>query len=1838
MSMRTVFAGLILSAALSLSVQTSMAQTTTAQTAQNGTRTIETTQNGDYPGFDLRTVKDVGLDQCENICLKDEECRAFTYNVKAKWCFLKSDYNQLNAFEGAVAGKVLDAAAAEAELPAPAPITFVPASVLDEARTYRNKLNSGEKPAGDVSKLLRAAQRNYESGSVSSSVIDFASIVPAAKENSAVWMGLSRATLGSAQSNDANWQIKRAATSSAIIAYQLSRTVSDRAEALSNLAKALELRDNFRPAIDSYKASLALQNSAAVSAAYEDLRMRKGFRVVDHTVDSDSANPRVCIQLSETLMKSGIDYASFVTVDDASPKGLEAKEKQICIEGLQHGKNYRIGIRSGLPAAIGEMIETPVALNIYVRDRAPTVRFNGDAFVLPSTMRRGIPVVSINVKTIDLEVYRVGERALTQSMDGISFFGQLDGYATSQIVSSLGEKVYTGKLDVESELNKEIVSSFPVDEALPKRKPGIYIMTAKAEGDRSEYWSSQATQWFLVSDTGLATFAGEDGLNVFARSLATAKPLSGVELQLLAANNEVLGTATTDGDGRATFTAGLMRGTAAMAPAILTARSKGNGDEEDYVFLDMKRAGFDLSDRGVTGRPAPGALDVYGWTERGIYRTGETVHAAALVRDGSAKAVENLPLTFSFLRPDGVEDRAIVSTSQAAGGHAVELPLVNNAMRGTWTLRILSDPKATPLSEKQFLVEDFVPDRTEFDLTSDVKEIQAGDAAVVKVDGRYLYGAPAAGLTLEGEVNIRPTRTWDLFPKYVFGLADEDQPEDTRITLDDLPELDEQGKAEIPVLLNDLPATTQRLNADIVVRMREGGGRAVERKLTLPVASDSAMIGIKPEFDDDSLPENSNAQFSVIVSDADGKRVAEEGLEWTLVKVERQYQWYRSGSSWNYEPVSYTKKVADGTVSADEQTAGSIQVPVEWGRYRLEIATSDPDGPQTSIEFDAGWYVEARSTETPDGLEVALDKDIYKDGETAKLKVSPRFAGELLVTVGADSLLMTKTVSVPAEGAEVEIPVSGEWGAGAYITASLYRPGEAQETRMPARAIGIRWLAVDPAERKLSVRIEAPEKTEPRQALTIPVSIGGLKSGDQAYVMISAVDVGILNLTNHKPADPAGWYFGQRQLGLEIRDLYGRLIDGSLGTMGRLRTGGDGAQMAAEGSPPTEKLVAFFAGPVEVGADGKANVSFDIPQFNGTARISAVAWTKTAVGNAQSDVIIRDPVVITAALPKFMAPDDQAQLRLDIANTDGPAGNYTVSVASSGLVSVPQEQAPASVTLAQGEKKYLTLPLKAERAGTEELTVQLTHESGLSISQDLILPVRASSLPETTRKEVTLAAVNGSLVINKELLAGQRMDGASVSINVSNASGFDIPGLLTSLDRYPYGCTEQTTSRALPLLYMSELAKQAGMPMQDSEEELHKRIQEAIYKVLNNQSSSGSFGLWSPDSGDLWLDAYVTDFLTRAREQKFDVPQQPMISALDNLQNALSYDVSIKDNGNSIAYAFYVLSRNRRASIADLRYYADTRLDEFETPLARAQLGASLALYGDGARSEKAFASAFRLANKGNISWARSDYGSHLRDGAAILALAAESRPVPSIVPELVKVVGGLSNETRYTSTQEQAWLLLAAKGLKDEDANLTLLLNGEARQGALSERLTGEQLEAAPVTVGNTGDRPVTAVITTVAAPVEAPPAGGDGFSIGRSYYTLDGEEISVSEAKQNERYVVVLKVAESNNWASRVLITDLLPAGFEIDNPRVVNSADLSNFGWLGDTTVAHSEFRSDRFVAAFNSSGGNAREYTVAYIVRAVTPGTYAHPAPFVEDMYRPQYFARGAAAMMQVQPAN
>ncbi len=623
-------------------------------------------------------------------------------------------------------------------------------------------------------------------------------------------------------------------------------------------------------------------------------------------------------------------------------------------------------------------------------------RLSGKAYVLPRTGQQGIPLITVNTDLVKVTIYRIGDRSLIDNVLGYEFERNLYNYSLDEIADQKGEKVWSGELKVERELNAEITTAFPVTEAVPALQPGIYLLAAQPGNVAGDDYGERTTQWFIVSDLGLTAFSGTDGIHAYVNSLASTAPLGGVEIRLLARNNEVLAVEKTDANGAVTFAPGLARGEGGLSPALIIA----SGDGGDYAFLNLKQSAFDLTDRGVAGRDVPQGLDAFVFTERGVYRTGETVYVTTLLRDAAGTAVPGVDLTMVVERPDGVEYRRSVVPDQGIGGRSLDVPIISSAPTGTWRVAVYSDPKGASIGEASFLVEDYVPDRLEFDLTTKATSISPEAPAEILLDGRFLYGAPAAGLDLEGEVNIAKAAERPGFPGYSFGLdaadqADQDEDVGTEsIPLADLPQTDAAGKAEFSVALDKVPASTKPLEANIVVRLAEPGGRAIERKLTLPVVPDAAMIGVKPLFTGKSLSDNDIAKFDVVMVAPDGKEMAATGLKWQLLNVESKYQWYRSGGYWSYEPIKVTRRVADGTIDVAAGQPGKISVPVTWGRYRLEVASPEPEGPETTIGFDSGWYAES-SADTPDLLEIALDKPEYKPGDTMTVAVTARSAGKV---------------------------------------------------------------------------------------------------------------------------------------------------------------------------------------------------------------------------------------------------------------------------------------------------------------------------------------------------------------------------------------------------------------------------------------------------------------------------------------------------------------------------------------------------------------------------------------------------------------------------------------------------------------------------------------------------------------------------------------------------------------------------------------------------------------------------------------------------------------------------
>ncbi len=1695
-----------------------------------------------------------------------------------------------------------------------------------------------KKDAGPVSKPIAAlrsdADAAFKRNDLRAGLKTLGQIAAVAPDDVANWLKIARTIfqVRPVDSKEQTFLLERASTA-AYIAYQRAANAGDEADALAVLGQALADRKLWRPALDSLRTSLDLREVAEVRAQYERLRDDHGFRLLDYSVDSDSASPRVCFQFSENLAKR-VDFTPFVVLGGNDKPAVTTEDQQLCVEGLAHGERYSVNLRAGLPSAVKETLAKSAEFNIYVRDRKPFVHFTGRAYVLPRTGQNGIPLVSVNTPGVKIKIYRIGDRNLINTVLGGDFQGSLSSYSASTLGDETGVKVWSGEIATETRLNEDVTTAFPVDQAVGTLQPGVYAMTAAAKGPGAgsdDDTDDLATQWFIVSDLGLTAFSGNDGIHVFVNSLASAAPVKAAEIRLVSRSNEILATRKTDEAGHVLFEAGLARGEGGLSPALLTATS----DSADYAFLSLKSNAFDLTDRGVAGRAVPAGLDAFVYAERGVYRSGETVYLTALLRDGQGNAAAGNPLTLVVERPDGVEFRRAVLADQGAGGRSLTLPLNSAVPTGTWRVRAFTDPKGSSIGETTFMVEDYVPDRIEFDLSTKAKQISADTPVEVKVDGRFLYGAPAAGLSIEGDILVAPADARPGFPGYQFGVADTEATSNERTPLENLPDADDNGKATLSISLPKPPTSTRPQEAQVFIRMVETGGRAVERKLTLPVAPTGNMIGVKPLFADRNVAEGDVAKFDVVFVAPDGKPLARSGLRYELLRIDSRYQWYRQGSSWDFEPVKTTKRVADGDLTVAADAPAHIQLNPQPGRYRLDVKTSDADGPLTSVQFDVGWYSDG-SADTPDLLETSVDKPEYQSGDTVTVAVNARSAGRLTVNVLGDRLLTTQAVDVKEGTTQVKVVVGKDWGTGAYVVTTLRRPLDAAARRMPGRAIGLKWIGIDKKARTLAVNLSPPALVRPNSTLRLPVKIGGLSPGEDAKLVIAAVDVGILNLTNYKPPAPDDYYLGQRRMTSEIRDIYGQLIDGMQGTVGQIRSGGDTGAAELQGSPPTQKPLALYSGIVTVGADGSAEVTFEIPEFAGTARVMAVAWSATKLGRATADVIIRDPVVLTATLPRFLLNGDHGSMTLDLDNVEGAAGDYTIGVTTAGPVRLGGT-ASTVMHLAAKQRNSVSVALDAGGAGAAKVDVAIRGPNNLTLARHYTLDVKPAT-QILARRTVRTLAKGESLTLSPDMFADLVPGTGGVSVSVSMSSALDAATILKALDRYPFGCSEQITSRAMPLLYVNDLAAEAHLAMDTA---VDQRIRDAIDRLLARQGSNGSFGLWSAGGDDAWLDAYVTDFLTRAREKGFTVPDVLFRNALDRIRNAVvNAEEPEKTGGRELAYGLYVLARNGVAPIGDLRYLADTKVSNLSTPIAKAQLAAALALVGDRARAERVYAAALdSLSPKPVLVFGRTDYGSALRDAAALVSLASEGNAPRATVVAAVERVEAARGLTPYTSTQEDAWLVLASRAIAKDAGGISLDVDGSPVKTALYRNLTAAEIGAKPVRITNTGDTPMQAVVAVTGAPVTPEPAAANGFKIERTYYTLDGKPVDIAHARQNDRFAVVLKITEAQPEFGRIMVVDYLPAGLEIDNPNLVSSGDTGTLDWIENGEEPESaEFRDDRFNAAIERASNDSPVFTVAYVVRAVTPGKYVLPQAYVEDMYNPSRYGRTGTGSVEVKSAK
>lgn len=1583
------------------------------------------------------------------------------------------------------------------------------------------------------------------------------------------------------------------------------------------------------------------QRQAAANKAEED------FAFFRYRIDVSDATPKACLVFSSALDPQ-VDYSPFIEIRGSEPPALVVEGRELCVGGLSFGQTRTAILKSGLPADDGRALRDEEEISIDFEDRPPYVGFKGAGVILPRSEADGLPIETVNVDQVNITVSRVNDRALFRKRIGQGSTTAQGGYSYNygeDSPSDSSTEIWSGSMDVTRVQNSPVVTVFPLGDVIGEFEPGAYFVSVSdaRELNRRDGPPASANRWIMMTDLALTAYRGEHGLDITLRSLLNGRAIPGSKVQLIARNNEILAEGQTDSNGRIGFDRPIMSGAGNSTPRLVLAY----GNDGDLGVLDLTRAAVDLSSEDIGGRKTPGDVDAYIYTERGIYRPGERVFLTALLRNPAANMIEDRSGSLIIYRPNGMQADKI--RFEALSGSAIleEYDLSKSAARGNWRAVVDIDGIGVAGSVN-WSVEDFVPQRIRVDIDSNTDiPLRAEDIRDVSVDARFLYGAPGAGLTVKSQARIEadpsPFKAYDGF---TFG----EHKKAFRERIIDLKDVtaDGEGKATVPIDIGRIAIEADRpLRVNTVVSVLEPGGRAVSDSVRIPYRPRDLYIGIKPGFK--SRPKRGEAaSFEIAAVGPDGIGKAER-LSWKVIEIDYHYDWYRSGERWRWRKSRTVRTLNEGVALAPRGGAASINIEgLGWGEHLLTVEAED--GTKASHTFYAGWggRTNDEGVEAPDRVQVSGPAENPGAGQNTQIEIIPPYDGMAQIVVATDRILSVQTRDVSADGTRVTLPVTTEWGEGAYVMVSVHSERDPILAAKPRRAVGVTYVGTDVSSRTFDLTIEAPEIVRPRTEQLITVNIENGPTREPVFLTLAAVDEGILQLTKFNSPNPVDYFFGKKALGVSLYDDYGRLLDPNLGLPADVRTGGD--QLGGEGlSVVPTKTVALFSGLVDVGRGGKAQVRFDLPDFNGELRLMAVAWSASGLGNADKAMIVRDPVPANLVMPRFLAPNDKAFITASIDNVELNSGTFNATITGEGPVSIAAGN--VSRTLDKGERADEAIRIESGEEGISRLRLNVAGPGNYVVDHQYQIQTRSPYLP-VTRVNKELMEQDQTFTVGADLLDGLVPGSSAVTVSYSTLP-IDPAALYASLARYPYGCTEQTVSVAMPLLYSEQLIAMGADD--DRQDGARTVVQTAVNTILNRQSADGAIGMWREGDRNAspWLGAYATDFLVRAKQQGYVVPDEALKRAYTALRTITTgdewriygYDTDVWESRGHIdstekllersgPFAMYVLAKAGEADIARLRYLHDRELEKISSPLARAQLGAALAQMGDRSRATSAFDAAEKALGYKNDG---DYYQTPTRDVAAVLALAAESDMLDHVV-RLSEKLGEDTRDPDRLTTQEKAFMLLAANGLTGGDENISLRVDGIGR-GNDNERsylLTEAQVKDG-VEFELRSKAPVFRTVMVQGSPVKAPSPLSRKLQASKAIYNMNGAKVDTGSLIQGEQYVVVIRITPEENRTNPVIAADLLPAGFEIETvlkPRDGKRSGRNDgaFAWVGDIAAGRvAEARDDQFIAAVDLTG---KPITLAYIVRAVTPGEFAIPGVQAEDMYRPEVQARTKAGRITI----
>jgi uncharacterized protein YfaS (alpha-2-macroglobulin family) len=1560
---------------------------------------------------------------------------------------------------------------------------------------------------------------------------------------------------------------------------------------------------------------------------------RKNLAITNVQPTHDGSAGSIRLSLSQPIVEE--DLKQGITISPSIPFDVKLANDDIIITSTSFDpkKQYTVKIAPTVKGVFGGSLPQAQTETVQFATLEPAVNFiNSKGMYLSSKGYKNVALNIVNVPKVVVTVVKVYENNMMQLFrNGNQYsyaYDNEDEYHDYSYYNTinLGDTVFTQTYEVSQLPKSNAAHLLHLDfEDKLKGYNGVYVINVAST---DQQWV-QESKILSLSDIGLIVKEEDNRILVFANSIRYASPLKNVKITFVSSTNQPFYTTETDKNGVAVLE-DIKSKSSSFKVGMVTAK---NGEEYGFIGLNQSRietSRFDIGGRVVS----PTGLNAWIYAERNLYRPGETIHASAIIRTESWTSPASMPVKMRLLTPNGKEFSAKRLTINEQGSVETAFPIPSTALTGTYTLQLFSGNDVL-LAQYYFSIEDFMPDRIKSDLKLNKESFQLGERIATTIQADNLFGTPAAHRNYEWEwnmtkVNFEPKG----FEEYNFKV---EKNFDFKTVFREGKTSESGGVSQEMTADNSLK-DLGLLRGHVRATVFDETGRPVHRYAKFDVYTQPVFIGIK-NFDY-YVSTRRPISVNLVALNAQGGAVSQAATA-TLLRREWQNVMQEKGGKYKYVSQWVTKTVSTQAVQISGNQTTINFTPEISGQYEVRVNINGSSSFVANSFYAYGFgdtQYSSFEVNNEGNVSIKTDKENYGVGDKINVLFTTPFEGRMLVTIERDQVIEYTFLETHNRSASLTLNTKDTWLPNVYISATLIRPMDDNDLPLTV-AHGFKNIKVENSKNKLPISVQVIDQSRSKTKQTIKV-----KTEPNAYVTIAAVDEGILQVKNYKTPDPYQYFYQKVALAVGSYNVYPWLLPEYKATQSS--TGGDGGDDDQNGRVNPlfvnrVKNVSFWSGILK--ADGAGNVQYDIdiPQFSGAIRIMAVAYKNNGFGSWDNLMKVADPIVLSTALPRFLSPKDQVLMPVIMSNTTDKNTEAAVKVRVEGPLGIQESTKSVSIK-AKGEGRAVFAVQALPQIGVGKVTVSV-QALGETFTDETELSIRPpASLQKKFESGVVRPEVLTTLNLDNNFLPGT----VSGYITVSKSPLTQFAKNLDYLVRYPYGCVEQTVASAFPQLYYNDLVQLIKTETQ-TDQNPNYNVQQAIYKLQAMQLPNGALSYWPGGNYESWWGSvFAAHFLVEAQKAGFEVNT----AVLNKLVQYVKFRLNKKEvieyyyNNNQrksiaakeIPYSLYVLALIQQPQWSTMNYYK-ANLNSLSLD-GKYLLAAAYALGGKADQGKQILPKAF-AGEQANNTFGGSFY-SYVRDKALTLNALLEIDPQNAQVPELAKQLSEEMNTNPYLNTQESVFSLLAlgkiAKTSNQAAATALITANGkkitETTGAPVRLNVKDYLQQALGIKVSGKGNYYYFKELNGISA--DGKVVEEDKYmQVRRSYYDRTGKFIANNTFKQNDLIVVKITIiGQYNGTIENVVITDMLPAGLEIENTRL---NQMPNLKWVTErkdqVDPDYMDIRDDR-LNIFTSVTSSSR--TFYYMVRAVSPGTYQLGPVQADAMYNGMFHSYHGAGVVKV----